>query len=86
MKDDSVDGIFNTLDSCAQISKCAVGIGLAIHNIRAKDSYVAGINGKSDGIVPMLKIINNTCRYVDQGGGRRAGAYAIYLEPWHAEI
>jgi ribonucleoside-diphosphate reductase alpha subunit len=86
MKEDSVDGIFETLKQCAQISKYAGGIGLSISTIRAKDSYIRGTNGKSNGIVPMLRVFNNTARYVDQGGGKRKGAFAVYLEPWHADI
>jgi ribonucleoside-diphosphate reductase alpha subunit len=86
MKDDSIDGIYDTLKSCAIISKYAGGIGLAIHNIRASASYIRGTNGTSNGIVPMLRVFNNTARYVDQGGGKRKGSIAIYLEPWHADI
>lgn len=85
-KDDSIDGIFDTLKQCAQISKSAGGIGLSIHNIRANGSYIKGTNGSSNGIVPMLRVFNDTARYVDQGGGKRKGAFAIYLEPWHADI
>jgi ribonucleoside-diphosphate reductase alpha subunit len=86
MKDDSIDGIYDTLKTCAVISKCAGGIGLSIHNIRAKDAYIRGTNGISNGIVPMLRVFNNTARYVDQGGGKRKGAFAVYLEPWHADV
>jgi ribonucleoside-diphosphate reductase alpha chain len=85
-KNDSIDGIFDTLKQCAQISKSAGGIGLSIHNIRANGSYIKGTNGTSNGIVPMLRVFNDTARYVDQGGGKRKGAFAIYLEPWHADI
>lgn len=84
MKEDSIDGIYDTLKQCAIISKYAGGIGLAIHNIRASNSYIRGTNGASNGIVPMLRVYNNTARYVDQGGGKRKGSIAIYLEPWHA--
>ena len=86
MKDDSIDGIYKTLNDCAIISQHSGGIGLHIHNIRAKDSYIAGTAGKSNGIVPMLRVFNDTARYVDQGGGKRNGSFAIYLEPWHADI
>jgi len=86
MEDDSIDGIFNTLKDCAHISKWAGGIGLHIHNIRAKGSHIQGTNGTSNGIVPMLRVFNNTARYVDQGGNKRNGSFAIYLEPWHADI
>ena len=86
MKDDSIDGIFSTLRNCAMISKWAGGIGLHIHNIRAKNSHIQGTNGISNGIVPMLRVFNNTARYVDQGGGKRNGSIAIYLEPWHKDI
>lgn len=86
MKDDSLDGIYDTLKMCAQISKSAGGLGLAIHKVRAKGSYIRGTNGTSNGIVPMLRVFNNTVRYVDQGGGKRKGALAVYLEPWHADI
>lgn len=86
MKDDSIEGIYDTLKVCAMISKTAGGIGLHIHNIRATGSYIAGTNGSSNGIVPMLRVYNNTARYVDQGGNKRPGAFAIYLEPWHADI
>lgn len=86
MKDDSIEGIFDTLKSCAVISKMAGGIGLNVHCIRAAGSYIAGTNGLSSGLVPMLRVYNNTARYVDQGGNKRPGAFAIYLEPWHADI
>lgn len=86
MEDDSIEGIYNTLKDCANISKYAGGIGLHIHNIRASGTLIRGTNGTSNGIVPMLRVFNNTARYVDQGGGRRNGSFAIYLEPWHADI
>ena len=86
MTDDSIEGIYETLKRCALISKTAGGIGLNIHNVRATNSYIAGTNGKSNGIVPMLRVFNDTARYVDQGGGKRKGSFAIYLEPWHADI
>jgi ribonucleoside-diphosphate reductase alpha chain len=86
MESDSIDGIFNTLKDCALISKWAGGIGLHIHNVRATGSHIRGTNGVSNGIVPMLKVFNNTAKYVDQGGGKRNGSFAIYLEPWHADI
>lgn len=86
MKDDSIEGIYETLKQCALISQSAGGIGLSIHNIRAKGSFIKGTNGTSNGIVPMLRVFNDTARYVDQGGGKRKGAFAIYLEPWHADI
>ena len=86
MKDDSIEGIYETLKTCAMISKTAGGIGLNIHCIRATGSYIAGTNGVSNGIVPMLRVYNNTARYVDQGGNKRPGAFAIYLEPWHPDI
>jgi len=86
MKADSIDGIFSTIKDCANISKWAGGIGLHIHNIRAKNSPIRGTNGISNGIVPMLRVFNNTARYVDQGGGKRNGSFAIYLEPWHGDI
>lgn len=86
MEDDSIDGIFNTLKDCAHISKWAGGIGLHIHNVRAKGTHIHGTNGTSNGIVPMLRVFNNTARYVDQGGNKRNGSFAIYLEPWHADI
>ncbi|MEM9737688.1 MAG: ribonucleoside-diphosphate reductase subunit alpha [Bacteroidota bacterium] len=86
MKEDSIAGIYDTLKQCAQISQCAGGIGLSIHKIRASGSYISGTNGNSNGIVPMLRNFDMTARYVDQGGGRRKGAFAIYLEPWHPDI
>src|ERR1700759_4582850 len=86
MKDDSIDGIYDTLKQTAKISQSAGGIGLSIHNVRATGSYISGTNGTSNGIIPMLKVFNDTARYVDQGGGKRKGAFAIYLEPWHADI
>jgi len=86
MEDDSINGIYNTLKDCALISKWSGGIGLHIHNVRAKGSLIRGTNGTSNGIVPMLRVFNNTAKYVDQGGGRRNGSFAIYLEPWHADI
>lgn len=86
IKDDSIEGIYETLKKCAQISKNAGGIGLSIHNIRASGSYIRGTNGVSNGIVPMLRVFSDTARYVDQGGGKRKGSIAIYLEPWHADI
>ena len=86
MKDDSIDGIFSTLKDCALISKWAGGIGLHAHNIRSKNSKIRGTNGISNGLVPMLRVFNNTARYVDQGGGKRNGSIAIYLEPWHKDI
>jgi ribonucleoside-diphosphate reductase alpha chain len=86
MKDDSIDGIYDTLKNCAKISQSAGGIGLSIHHIRAKGSYIKGTNGVSNGIVPMLRNFDMTARYVDQGGGKRKGSFAIYLEPWHADI
>eukprot|EP01053_Blabericola_migrator_P000674 Blabericola_migrator_1__673@NODE_1167_length_5225_cov_306_574060_g92_i2_p1_GENE_NODE_1167_length_5225_cov_306_574060_g92_i2NODE_1167_length_5225_cov_306_574060_g92_i2_p1_ORF_typecomplete_len433_score46_55Ribonuc_red_lgC/PF02867_15/2_1e54Ribonuc_red_lgN/PF00317_21/1_9e28ATPcone/PF03477_16/5_9e15_NODE_1167_length_5225_cov_306_574060_g92_i2231321 len=86
MTEDSIAGIFDTLKSCALISKSAGGIGLAIHKIRASGTYISGTNGRSNGIVPMLRVFNDTARYVDQGGGKRKGSFAIYLEPWHADV
>ncbi|KAF3916969.1 hypothetical protein AA313_de0207733 [Arthrobotrys entomopaga] len=86
MKDDSIEGIYDTLKTCALISKTAGGIGLHVHNIRATGSYIAGTNGTSNGLIPMLRVFNNTARYVDQGGNKRPGAFAIYLEPWHADV
>ncbi len=104
MKDDSIEGIYDTLKQCALISKSAGGIGLAVHKIRASHSYIRGTNGSSNGLVPMLRVFNDTARYtlahpsprfflplmlnryVDQGGGKRKGAFAVYLEPWHADI
>ena len=86
MKSDSISGIYDTLKASAQISQSAGGIGLAIHDIRATGSYIKGTNGTSNGIVPMLRVFNDTARYVDQGGGKRKGSFAIYLEPWHADV
>jgi ribonucleoside-diphosphate reductase alpha subunit len=86
MSDDSIAGIYKTLGDCAQISKYAGGIGLHIHNIRARGSLIKGTNGTSNGLVPMLRVFNNTARYVDQGGGKRNGSFAMYLEPWHADV
>ncbi len=86
MQEDSIEGIYSTLKQTALISQSAGGIGLSIHNIRAKGSFIKGTNGTSNGVVPMLKVFNDTARYVDQGGGKRKGAFAIYLEPWHADI
>ena len=86
MKDDSIPGIYDTLKQTALISQSAGGIGLSIHNVRAKGSYIRGTNGMSNGIVPMLRVFNDTARYVDQGGGKRKGSFAIYLEPWHADV
>lgn len=86
MKDDSIDGIYDTLKQTAKISQSAGGIGISIHNVRATGSYISGTNGTSNGIVPMLRVFNDTARYVDQGGGKRKGAFAIYLEPWHADV
>ncbi len=86
MKDDSIEGIYESLQQCAKISQSAGGIGLSIHNIRATGSYIRGTNGTSNGIVPMLRVFNDTARYVDQGGGKRKGSFAIYIEPWHADI
>ncbi len=86
MTEDSIPGIFETLTRCAKISQSAGGIGLSIHNVRAKGSYIKGTGGTSNGIIPMLRVFNDTARYVDQGGGKRKGAFAVYLEPWHADI
>ena len=86
MKGDSIDGIYDTLKQCAKISQSAGGIGLSIHHVRATGSYIRGTNGTSNGIVPMLRVYNDTARYVDQGGGKRKGSFAIYVEPWHADI
>ena len=86
MKEDSIDGIYDTLKQCAKISQSAGGIGLSIHHVRAKGSYIKGTNGVSNGIVPMLRNFDMTARYVDQGGGKRKGSFAVYLEPWHADI
>ncbi len=86
MKDDSISGIYDTLKDCAMISQSAGGIGLNIHNVRATGSYIKGTNGTSNGIIPMLRVFNDTARYVDQGGGKRKGAFSVYLEPWHADV
>lgn len=86
MQSDSIEGIYDTLKQCALISKSAGGIGLAVHKIRASHSYIRGTNGSSNGLVPMLRVFNDTARYVDQGGGKRKGAFAVYLEPWHADV
>lgn len=86
MKDDSISGIYDTLKDCAMISQSAGGIGLNIHNIRSTGSYIKGTNGTSNGIIPMLRVFNDTARYVDQGGGKRKGAFSVYLEPWHADV
>lgn len=86
MEEDSIEGIYDTLKTCAQISKCAGGIGISVHKIRATGSYISGTNGTSNGLVPMLRVYNNTARFVDQGGGKRKGAFAVYLEPWHADV
>lgn len=86
MQEDSIEGIYDTLKQCALISKSAGGIGVHVHCIRAKGTYIAGTNGVSNGLVPMLRVFNNTARYVDQGGNKRPGAFAVYLEPWHADI
>lgn len=86
MQEDSIDGIYDTLKQCSLISQSAGGIGLSIHNVRATGSYIKGTNGTSNGIIPMLRVFNDTARYVDQGGGKRKGAFAIYLEPWHADV
>lgn len=86
MEDDSLEGIYNTLKDCAMISKWAGGVGLHVHNVRAKGTHIQGTNGTSNGLVPMLKVFNNTARYVDQGGGKRNGSFAIYLEPWHPDV
>jgi len=86
MQGDSIEGIYDTLKQCAQISKNAGGIGISTHKIRATGSYIGGTNGTSNGIIPMLRVFNNTARYVDQGGGKRKGSFAIYLEPWHADV
>ncbi len=86
MKEDSISGIYDTLKDCAMISQSAGGIGLNIHNIRATGSYIKGTNGTSNGIIPMLRVFNDTARYVDQGGGKRKGAFSVYLEPWHADV
>ncbi|MCF6181543.1 ribonucleoside-diphosphate reductase subunit alpha [Lutibacter sp.] len=86
IQDDSIDGIYDTLKQTAKISQSAGGVGLSIHNVRATGSYIRGTNGTSNGIVPMLKVYNDTARYVDQGGGKRKGSFAIYMEPWHADV
>ena len=86
MKEDSIEGIYDTLKQCALISKSAGGIGVAISNVRAGGSYIRGTNGYSNGLVPMLRNFNETARYVDQGGGKRKGSFAMYLEPWHADV
>ena len=86
MQDDSITGIYDTLKQTAQISQSAGGIGISIHNVRATGSYIKGTNGQSNGIVPMLKVFNDTARYVDQGGGKRKGSFAVYIEPWHADV
>lgn len=86
MAEDSIDGIFDTVKQCAKISRAAGGIGLSVHNVRAAGSYIRGTGGISNGIIPMLKVFNDTARYVDQGGGKRKGSFAVYLEPWHADI
>lgn len=86
MKADSIDGIYDTLKICAMISKTAGGVGFNAHRIRATGSYISGTNGTSNGLVPMLRVFNNTARYVDQGGNKRPGAFACYLEPWHADV
>jgi ribonucleotide reductase alpha subunit len=86
MFDDSIEGIYDTLKASAMISKQAGGIGISCSNIRASGSYIRGTNGTSNGLVPMLRVFNNTARYVDQGGGKRKGAFAMYIEPWHADI
>lgn len=86
MREDSIEGIYDTLKQCALISKHAGGIGLAVHNIRATGAAIKGTNGTSNGLVPMLRVFDATARYVDQGGGKRKGSIAIYLEPWHADI
>jgi ribonucleoside-diphosphate reductase alpha chain len=86
IQEDSIEGIYDTLKQCAKISQSAGGIGLSIHNVRATGSYIKGTNGTSNGLIPMLKVFNDTARYVDQGGGKRKGAFAVYLEPWHADV
>src|SRR3954470_18831426 len=86
VKEDSIEGIYDTIKTCAMISKNAGGIGLNIHNIRSSGSRIAGTNGFSNGVVPMLRVFNETARYCDQGGGKRPGAFAIYLEPWHPDV
>ena len=86
MQDDSIEGIYSTLKRCAQISKAAGGVGLSVSNIRAGGSYIRGTNGTSNGLLPMLRVYNNTARFVNQGGGKRQGSFAMYLEPWHADV
>lgn len=86
MSADSIHGIYDTLSKCAKISKSAGGIGISISDIRAKGTYIRGTNGISNGIVPMLRVFDATARYVDQGGGKRKGSFAVYLEPWHADV
>ena len=86
MEDDSIEGIFNTIKDCALISKTAGGIGMHAHNIRGSGSRIKSTNGKSNGLIPFLKIFNETAKSVDQGGGKRKGSFAVYLEPWHADI
>ncbi|MCL4114814.1 UNVERIFIED_CONTAM: hypothetical protein GTU68_043694 [Idotea baltica] len=86
MEDDSIEGIFSTLTKCAKISQSAGGIGLSVHNVRSKGSYIKGTGGHSNGLIPMLRVYNDTARYVDQGGGKRKGAFAVYLEPWHSDV
>lgn len=86
IKEDSIEGIFDTLKACAKISQSAGGIGLSVHHVRATGSYIRGTGGTSNGIIPMLKVFNDTARYIDQGGGKRKGSFAVYLEPWHADI
>ena len=85
-QDDSIEGIYSTLKRCAQISKAAGGVGLSVSSIRASGSYIRGTNGQSNGLLPMLRVYNNTARFVNQGGGKRQGSFAIYLEPWHADV
>lgn len=86
MTDDSIEGIYDTLKRCALISKSAGGIGVNVHCIRAKGTRIAGTQGESNGLVPMIRVYNSTARYVDQGGNKRPGAFAIYIEPWHADV
>ena len=86
LQDDSIEGIYSTLKRCAQISKAAGGVGLSVSNIRASGSYIRGTNGQSNGLLPMLRVYNNTARFVNQGGGKRQGSFAMYLEPWHADV
>ena len=85
-QDDSIEGIYSTLKRCAQISKAAGGVGLSVSGIRASGSYIRGTNGQSNGLLPMLRVYNNTARFVNQGGGKRQGSFAMYLEPWHADV